>query len=57
MSLMHGLVEVRDRYHAYLVPLLMPIAAVALAATVGRLQTDERPKARRAPKDRLVRRA
>jgi hypothetical protein len=37
MSLMHGLVEVRDRYHAYLVPLLMPIAAFAVTTLVERL--------------------
>lgn len=36
VSLMHGLVEVRDRYHAYLVPLLMPIAAYAVATIVDR---------------------
>lgn len=46
LALMHGLVEVRDRYHSYLIPLLMPIAAVALAALVDRLRperTAERP--------------
>jgi 4-amino-4-deoxy-L-arabinose transferase-like glycosyltransferase len=43
MSLMHGLVEVRDRYHAYLVPLLMPIAALVLT------QLAERLRWRRAP--------
>jgi hypothetical protein len=37
MSLMHGLVEVRDRYHAYLVPLLMPIAAFALTTMLERV--------------------
>ena len=36
LALMHGFVEVRDRYHAYLIPLLMPIAAVALVALVNR---------------------
>jgi hypothetical protein len=38
MSVLHGLVEVRDRYHAYLVPLLMPIAAVGLSAIVLRMR-------------------
>jgi 4-amino-4-deoxy-L-arabinose transferase-like glycosyltransferase len=36
VSLMHGLVEVRDRYHAYLVPLFMPIAAYAVVFIVER---------------------
>jgi hypothetical protein len=36
ISLMHGLLEVRDRYHAYLLPLLMPVAAWAVAAVVNR---------------------
>jgi hypothetical protein len=36
VSLMHGLVEVRDRYHAYVLPLLMPIAACAIMAAVQR---------------------
>jgi 4-amino-4-deoxy-L-arabinose transferase-like glycosyltransferase len=36
LSLLHGLVEVRDRYHSYAIPLLMPIAATAiLAVTEG----------------------
>ena len=38
MSLMHGFVEVRDRYHAYLVPLLMPIAGYAVAVLVNRVR-------------------
>ncbi len=38
MSLMHGLVEVRDRYHAYLIPLLMPIAGFAIGALLDRLR-------------------
>ncbi len=38
LSLLHGLVEVRDRYHSYLIPLLMPIAAVAIIALVDRLR-------------------
>jgi hypothetical protein len=37
MSLMHGFVEVRDRYHAYLIPLLMPIAGFAVGALLDRL--------------------
>jgi 4-amino-4-deoxy-L-arabinose transferase-like glycosyltransferase len=37
MSLMHGFVEVRDRYHAYLIPLLMPIAGFAIGALLDRL--------------------
>lgn len=39
LSLLHGLVEVRDRYRSYAIPLLMPIAALAiveLAAAVRR---------------------
>jgi 4-amino-4-deoxy-L-arabinose transferase-like glycosyltransferase len=36
ISLMHGLVEVRDRYHAYLIPLLMPLAALAITGIVNR---------------------
>ena len=41
---MHGLVEVRDRYHAYLVPLLMPIAAYAVAASsTGRRRPPKLP--------------
>jgi 4-amino-4-deoxy-L-arabinose transferase-like glycosyltransferase len=44
MSLMHGLVEVRDRYHAYLVPLLMPIAAYALTILVERLPWPSRER-------------
>ena len=38
MSLMHGFVEVRDRYHAYLVPLLMPVAGYAVAVLVNRVR-------------------
>ena len=38
LSLLHGLVEVRDRYHSYLIPLLMPIAAVAIVALVDRVR-------------------
>ena len=47
MSLMHGFVEVRDRYHAYLVPLLMPIAGCAVAVLVNRVgrRADETPSA------------
>ena len=51
MSLMHGFVEVRDRYHAYLVPLLMPIAGYAVAVLVNRVRpkADEASAAAAAP--------
>jgi hypothetical protein len=32
VSLMHALVEVRDRHHAYVVPLLLPLSALAVTA-------------------------
>jgi hypothetical protein len=38
ISLLHSLVEVRDRYHSYAMPLLMPIAAVAIVALLRRLR-------------------
>jgi 4-amino-4-deoxy-L-arabinose transferase-like glycosyltransferase len=38
LTLMHGLVEVRDRYHSYVVPLMMPIAALALVSLLERLR-------------------
>jgi hypothetical protein len=34
LSLLHAFVEVRDRYHSYAIPLLMPIAAVAILGTI-----------------------
>ena len=34
LSLMHGILEVRDRYHSYAIPLLMPIAALAIVTVV-----------------------
>ena len=37
ISLIHSLVEVRDRYHSYAMPLLMPIAAVAIVAVLTRV--------------------
>lgn len=44
LSLMHGLVEVRDRYHSYAIPLLMPIAALAIhrLVEVGRHRLGSR---------------
>src|SRR5688500_89311 len=36
ISLIHSLVEVRDRYHSYAMPLLMPIAAFAIVAVLRR---------------------
>ena len=36
VTLIHGYVEVRDRYHSYVIPLLMPVAAFAIATIVNR---------------------
>jgi hypothetical protein len=38
ISLLHSLVEVRDRYHSYAMPLLMPIAALAIVALMRRVR-------------------
>lgn len=46
LSLLHGLVEVRDRYHSYAIPLLMPIAATAVLAVAAELRSR---RAGRAP--------
>ena len=37
ISVLHSLVEVRDRYHSYAMPLLMPIAALAIVALMRRV--------------------
>ena len=41
VSAMHALLEVRDRHHSYVIPLLLPLSALALTrlyeATAGRL--------------------
>ena len=34
LALMHALLEVRDRYHAYVIPVLLPVAAVAVVALI-----------------------
>jgi hypothetical protein len=39
LSLLHGLVEVRDRYHSYAIPLLMPIAATAILAVAAAVRS------------------
>jgi 4-amino-4-deoxy-L-arabinose transferase-like glycosyltransferase len=39
VSVIHGLMEVRDRYHAYVIPLFMPIAAAAVVALVSRFRS------------------
>jgi len=36
VSAMHALLEVRDRHHAYVVPVLLPLAALALVTLLGR---------------------
>ena len=33
----HAFLEVRDRYHSYVVPLLLPLASVAILAALGRV--------------------
>ena len=38
VSAVHALVEVRDRYHAYVIPLLLPIAAVAIVELLRRVR-------------------
>jgi hypothetical protein len=38
VSAMHGLLEVRDRHHAYVIPLLLPLAALAVATLAGWLE-------------------
>ena len=48
ISATHFLLEVRDRYHAYVVPLLLPLAAVAIGAFLQRLglvQAESGPSA------------
>jgi hypothetical protein len=49
ISLLHSFVEVRDRYHSYAMPLLMPIAAFAILAVMRRVGwvhgDDEGPEA------------
>ncbi|MFN8620906.1 MAG: glycosyltransferase family 39 protein [Chloroflexota bacterium] len=37
VSFLHGFTEVRDRYHSYAVPLLLPFAAVAILALLARM--------------------
>ena len=34
VSLAHALLEVRDRHHAYVIPVLLPVAAVAAVALI-----------------------
>jgi hypothetical protein len=50
LSLLHGFVEVRDRYHSFAIPLLMPIAAWALVRVTdgirGRLASRAPPPPR-----------
>lgn len=36
ISVAHGFLETRDRYHSYVVPLMLPIAALAMTALVDR---------------------
>ena len=45
LTLIHGLVEVRDRYHSYVIPVLMPIAAVAVVALVNTVRLRRQPRA------------
>ena len=49
VSGMHALLEVRDRHHAYVVPLLLPLAALALVTladrVAGRRRRSGRPDA------------
>lgn len=42
VSLIHGVMEVRDRYHAYVIPLLMPIAGMVIAAIISRFGPHQR---------------
>jgi hypothetical protein len=39
ISLLHGFVEVRDRYHSYAIPLLMPVAALAIVAVAAEVRS------------------
>jgi hypothetical protein len=34
VGLAHALLEVRDRHHAYVIPVLLPVAAVAVVALI-----------------------
>jgi hypothetical protein len=46
LSLLHGFVEVRDRYHSYAIPLLLPVAASAVVAVAEGVR---RRRSRRSP--------
>jgi 4-amino-4-deoxy-L-arabinose transferase-like glycosyltransferase len=45
LSLLHGFVEVRDRYHSYAIPLLMPVAASAIVAVTEGVRQRRPPRA------------
>jgi hypothetical protein len=51
IAAIHALLEVRDRHHAYVVPLLLPLAALALVTLCDRIarRLARRPARREGP--------
>jgi hypothetical protein len=43
VSAMHALLEVRDRHHSYVIPLLLPLSALALGRLYEAATTRLRP--------------